>query len=69
METTRATAGKIEQLKGVLSSHPGSTEVHVRLSQSGRSVLMRLDDSYRVNATEALFGDLKVILGSRCLSG
>jgi DNA polymerase-3 subunit alpha len=69
METTRATAGKIEQLKGVLSSHPGSTEVHVRLSQAGRSVLMRLDDGYRVNATEALFSDLKVILGSRCLSG
>ncbi|MDF2143726.1 DNA polymerase III subunit alpha [Knoellia sp. p5-6-4] len=69
METTRATTGKIEQLKNVLSSHPGSTEVHVRLSQAGRSVLMKLDDSYRVNATEALFGDLKVILGSRCLSG
>jgi DNA polymerase III subunit alpha len=69
METTRATAGKIEQLKTVLSSHPGSTEVHVRLSQPGRSLLMKLDDSYRVNATEALFGDLKVILGSRCLSG
>ncbi len=69
METTRATAGKIEQLKTVLSSHPGSTEVHVRLSQAGRSVLMKLDDSYRVNATEALFSDLKVILGSRCLSG
>ena len=64
-ETTRATAGKIEQLKTVLSSHPGSTEVHVRLSQPGRSLLMKLDDSYRVNATEALFGDLKVILGSR----
>lgn len=69
METTRATSGKIEQLKGVLSSHPGSTEVHVRLSQPGRSVLMKLDDSYRVNATEALFGDLKVILGPRCLAG
>ena len=30
---------------------------------------MRLDDAYRVNATEALFGDLKVILGPRCLAG
>jgi DNA polymerase III subunit alpha len=69
MDTSRATAGKIEQLKTVLSSHPGSTEVQVKLSQPGRSVLMKLDDSYRVNATEALFGDLKVILGSRCLSG
>ena len=53
----------------VVSSHPGSTEVHVRLSQPGRSVLMKLDDSYRVNATEAIFGDLKVILGPRCLAG
>jgi DNA polymerase-3 subunit alpha len=69
METSRATAGKVEELKSVLSSHPGGTEVHVRLSQGGRSVLMRLDDSYRVSASEALFGDLKVILGPRCLSG
>mgnify|MGYP003297967082 CR=1 FL=1 len=38
-------------------------------SQPGRSVLMKLEDSYRVNATEALFGDLKVILGPRCLAG
>jgi DNA polymerase-3 subunit alpha len=69
IDTNRATTGKIEELKSVLSSHPGSTEVHVRLSQPGRSVLMRLEDTYRVNATEALFGDLKVILGPRCLAG
>jgi DNA polymerase-3 subunit alpha len=30
---------------------------------------MKLEDSYRVNASEALFGDLKVILGPRCLAG
>ncbi|NYG05672.1 DNA polymerase-3 subunit alpha [Phycicoccus badiiscoriae] len=69
IDTNRATQTKVEELKSVLSSHPGSTEVHVRLSQPGRSVLMRLEDSYRVNATEALFGDLKVILGPRCLAG
>lgn len=69
MDTNRATAAKVEELKSVLSSHPGSTEVHVRLSQPGRSVLMKLEDAYRVNATEALFGDLKVILGPRCLVG
>jgi DNA polymerase-3 subunit alpha len=69
METGRATSGKIEELKSVLSAHPGATEVHLRLSQPGRSVLMRLDDSYRVTASEALFGDLKVILGPRCLAG
>ncbi|GAA2160874.1 DNA polymerase III subunit alpha [Pedococcus bigeumensis] len=69
IDTNRATQTKVEELKSVLSSHPGSTEVHVRLSQPGRSVLMKLEDSYRVNATEALFGDLKVILGPRCLAG
>jgi DNA polymerase-3 subunit alpha len=69
IDTNRATAAKIEELKGVLSSHPGSTEVHVRLSQPGRSVLMRLEDAYRVNASDSLFGDLKVILGPRCLAG
>jgi DNA polymerase-3 subunit alpha len=69
MDLARATMGKIEQLKGVLAAHPGITEVHVKLLQPGRSVLMRLDDTYRVDATEALFGDLKATLGPRCLSG
>jgi DNA polymerase-3 subunit alpha len=69
MDTNRATSAKVEELKSVLAAHPGSTEVHVRLSQPGRSVLMRLEDSYRVQASEALFGDLKVILGPRCLTG
>ncbi len=67
MDLARATTGKIEELKGVLSAHPGITEVHLSLARPGRSVLMRLDDAYRVSATEALFGDLKGILGSRCL--
>jgi DNA polymerase-3 subunit alpha len=69
IDSNRATTDKIEELKSVLSSHPGSTEVRVRLSQPGRSVLMRLEDAYRVSATESLFGDLKVILGPRCLAG
>jgi DNA polymerase-3 subunit alpha len=69
IDTNRATTDKIEELKSVLASHPGSTEVRVRLSQPGRTVLMRLEDSYRVNASESLFGDLKVILGPRCLAG
>jgi DNA polymerase-3 subunit alpha len=36
--------------------------------QPGRSVLLRLDDQFRVNATEALIGDLKVLLGARSVS-
>ncbi|WP_299442364.1 DNA polymerase III subunit alpha [uncultured Phycicoccus sp.] len=68
METARATAERIEELKGVLTNHPGTTEVHLRLLKPGRSVEIRLDPAFRVNADEALFGDLKVLLGPRCLS-
>jgi DNA polymerase-3 subunit alpha len=68
METGRATNERVEELKTVLTNHPGTTEVHLRLVKPGRSVEIRLDPAYRVNATEALFGDLKVLLGPRCLS-
>ncbi|STD06102.1 DNA polymerase III subunit alpha [Dermatophilus congolensis] len=63
----RATVEMANKLKAVLSEHPGGTEVHVRLTQPGRSVVMRLDDTLRVEATPALFGDLKALLGPSCL--
>jgi DNA polymerase-3 subunit alpha len=64
----RATPAVAESLKRVLGEHPGATEVQVKLTQPGRSVLMSLDDSLRVSATSALFGDLKALLGPACLS-
>ncbi len=69
MEQARATLPRISALKGVLSAHPGSTEVRLRLTRPGRSMLMTLDNAYRVSASEALFGDLKALLGPRCLAG
>jgi DNA polymerase-3 subunit alpha len=64
----RATPAVAESIKRVLGEHPGATEVQVKLTQPGRSVLMSLDDSLRVTATSALFGDLKALLGPACLS-
>jgi DNA polymerase-3 subunit alpha len=64
---TRATDAVAEGLKDVLAEHPGVTEVHLKLTQPGRSMLMRLDDSLRVTASPALFGDLKALLGPACL--
>jgi len=64
---TRATNGVAERIRRVLTEHPGVTEVHLKLTQPGRSVLMRLDDSLRVTASPALFGDLKALLGPACL--
>jgi DNA polymerase-3 subunit alpha len=69
LDTMRATTGRMEELKGVLSNHPGATEVHLKLTKPGRTTLIRLDDTLRVDATESLFGDLKVLLGPRCLTG
>ncbi len=65
----RVTPAVAESLKRVLGEHPGATEVQVRLTQPGRSVLMSLDDSLRVAATSSLFGDLKALLGPACLTG
>ena len=47
----------------MLANHPGATEVHVRLTQPGRTVLIKLDEGLRVTATPELFGDLKALLG------
>ena len=56
------------RIKDVLHEHPGATEVHVKLTQPGRTVVMRLDDTLRVTASPALFGDLKALLGPACLT-
>ncbi len=65
---TRATDAVAERIRRVLGEHPGVTEVHLKLTQPGRSVLMQLDDALRVTASPALFGDLKALLGPACLS-
>jgi DNA polymerase-3 subunit alpha len=68
LPVTRCTPPVVNQLKDVLATHPGVTEVHLRLVQSGRSTLMRLDDGLRVTPSPALFGDLKALLGPSCLA-
>ncbi len=63
----RCTVPVVEQLKDVLATHQGVTEVHLELTQPGRTMVMRLDDRYRVTPSPALFGDLKALLGANCL--
>jgi DNA polymerase III subunit alpha len=64
----RCTPPVVERLKEVLASHPGATEVHLRLQAAARTTVLRLDDGLRVQATPALMGDLKQLLGPACLS-
>jgi len=66
---TRVTDGLAHKLKGVLADHPGATDVHVKLTQPGRTVLLKLDESLRVTATPELFGDLKALLGPASVGG
>ena len=54
------------QLRDVLSTHPGITEVHLHLTAPGRATVMRLEDGLRVERTSPLNGDLKALLGPNC---
>ncbi|MGN6244896.1 MAG: DNA polymerase III subunit alpha [Motilibacteraceae bacterium] len=68
LPTVRCTPPVVERLKEVLHTHPGTTEVHLRLQSTGRSTLLRLGDGLRVTPSPALFGDLKALLGPSCLT-
>jgi DNA polymerase III subunit alpha len=55
----------VERLKDVLRTHPGVTEVHLRLQRGGgQTTVMRLDDRLRVDAGPSLYADLKALLGA-----
>ena len=48
MAVSRCTPPVVERLREVLSTHPGVTEVHLRLTSPGRATVMRLDHGLRV---------------------
>jgi DNA polymerase-3 subunit alpha len=58
----------IERLREVLRTHPGPTEVRLRLRAGDRARTMRLDDKLRVRASPSLVADCKQLLGPGCLS-
>ena len=68
LPAVRCTPAVVEQLRGVLRSHPGGTEVRVRLiSQSNGAKVWRLDDTLRVAPSRPLMADLKALLGPACV--
>ncbi len=68
LPATRCTAATVDQLREVLATHPGMTEVQLRLMARTSTTVMRLDDRLRVTASPALFADLKQLLGPGCLA-
>jgi len=67
MPVARCVPPVVEQLREVLRTHPGPTEVHLRLRGRERTTVVRLDDRLRVAASPALIGDLKQLLGPACV--
>jgi len=68
MAPARCTQPLVDRLKDVLATHPGTTEVHLRLVSPNREHLLRLGDGYRVTPSAALMGDLKALLGPAAVS-
>ncbi|WP_122817238.1 DNA polymerase III subunit alpha [Nocardioides pantholopis] len=64
---TRCTPPVVAQLKDVLGTHRGMTEVRLRLLNRDKTLVMALD--HRVTPSSALFADLKQLLGPGCLTG
>ena len=69
LPTRQCTLDKVTALKQVLSRHPGTSQVHLRLISGDRITTLELDPSLRVTPSSALMGDLKALLGPGCLGG
>jgi DNA polymerase-3 subunit alpha len=68
MPVARCVPPVVERLREVLCTHPGPTEVHLKLRSPDRTTVVRLDDKLRVATSPALIGDLKQLLGPACVS-
>lgn len=69
LPTRQCTIDKVTALKQVLTRHPGTAQVQLRLISGERITVLELDPSLRVTPSSALMGDLKALLGPGCLGG
>ncbi|MDN4473685.1 DNA polymerase III subunit alpha [Demequina zhanjiangensis] len=68
LPASRATPPVVEEVRSILTSHPGGIEVKMVLTGSGEPVTVSIADQYRVSRSSALYGDLKAVLGPGCLA-
>ncbi|MDQ3646698.1 MAG: DNA polymerase III subunit alpha [Actinomycetota bacterium] len=55
----------VDQLKGVLVSHPGTTQVFLHLGAGRKTTVLRLGSEFCVDTRNGLHAELKALLGSR----
>ena len=65
MAPARCTPPMVDRLRDVLATHPGTTEVHLRLENGSARKVLRLGDSYRVTPSPALMGPRSAPGGGR----
>src|SRR5581483_10497327 len=58
---------RVEKLSDVLRRHPGDSPVFVHLERPERTTVLRLADDFRVDATNGLFAELRILLGPDCI--
>src|SRR5205085_9702231 len=59
MPATRCTPPVVERLREVLGSHPGTTEVQLKMVNGSRETVMRLDQGARLRLGTALIGNVQ----------
>lgn len=67
IDAARVTPPLVDQMKEILRSHPGAREVHLKLDDGNKGLVMKIDDGLRVTASPSLSADLKSVLGPDCL--
>ncbi|MCG7285545.1 DNA polymerase III subunit alpha [Cellulomonas sp. ACRRI] len=68
LSEARLTPPVVDRLLEVMKTHPGMTELHLRVARAnGRRSLVVPSDGWRVERSPALYGDLKALLGPGCL--
>jgi len=58
----------IDRLKEIFGTHPGPSNVHLHLRSTDKTLVMKLEDRWKVAPTPALIGDLKALLGPECVA-
>ncbi|WP_322756257.1 DNA polymerase III subunit alpha [Frankia sp. Cas3] len=64
--THKVTPDLVNNLKHILTTHPGSTPVHLRLQSPRRTSLLKLGPE--VDTTGAFWGDIKSLLGAKAVA-
>jgi DNA polymerase III subunit alpha len=63
----RCTEPFVEELKGILHSHPGLTPVHLKLTSAQSTKMLRLPEDFRIERRNGLYAELKSLLGAGAL--